>query len=421
MIIPLELIVLIAEKLAHRLAQTSPFLATTDDAEWADLEVHHHALISLAASCKAVHHNIRHLLYTAFDICNPIRLNAALIDILKYPQVGSSIRHLYCDTPLDFDAGRKRPVWSSFRRKHIEQKVDIAWVEDTLKQRNCYPPWWLHPGTTQWVHTNGLEIRIHQEGRIRSEYLEVAILSILHMATKIETLSFHHVDSGWGKLASMQGAIGHPTSRVLVTTEECVNGTVMTCENDNNQAPPRLILSNLKALQCNFREPSQWLYLAQSLFSGGYENLQTLILDGMTLQDMSRWSSRIKVQNTKIEQLYLGSRNPFKDPIDNPRFAKQEWVRGRWLAGGPRLENPQLELAREDEEGWRPNMEDRRRRKANLSGFKHLRVLDVVVDSPPNFPSRTLVALKDIASSLEVLRVEGYPFNLYIPDDRVFS
>ncbi|KAL2682628.1 hypothetical protein Neosp_007080 [[Neocosmospora] mangrovei] len=195
----------------------------------------------------------------------------------------------------------------------------------------------------------------------------------------------------------------------------------MTCEHDDSQGPPRLILGSLKALQCSFREQSQWLDLADSLFSGGYENLQTLILDGMSLRDMSEWSDEIKVENTKIEQLYLGPRDPSKRPIDNPRFAKQEWARGRWLAGGPRLENPQLELAREDEEGWRPNMEDRRRRKSNLGGFKHLRVLDVVVDSPPNFPSRTLVALKDLASSLEVLRVEGYPFNLYIPDDRVFN
>ncbi|KAL6364945.1 hypothetical protein LRP88_00919 [Fusarium phalaenopsidis] len=206
--------------------------------------------------------------------------------------------------------------------------------------------------------------------------------------------------------------MGYPSSRVIVTVDEWV---------DDSQGPPRLILGNLKALQCNFREQSQWLHLAGSLFGGGYENLRTLVLDEMSLRDMSEWSDKIKVENTKVEQLYLGLRNPFKRPAANPRFAKQEWVRGRWLVGGPRLENPQLELAREDEEGWRPNAEDRRRLKANLSGFKHLQVLDVVIDSPPNFPSRTLVGLKDIASSLEVLRVEGYPFNLYIPDDRVFS
>ncbi|KAH7260147.1 hypothetical protein B0J15DRAFT_593975 [Fusarium solani] len=420
MIIPLELIALIAEKLAHRLAQTSPFLVTTDDAEWADLEVHHQALISLAASCKVVHHSIRHLLYTALDICNPFRLTKALIDILKHPQVGPSIRHIYCDTALDFEAVCKGPRGSSFR-KQMERTVDITWVEDTLKQRNCCPPWWLNPGTTHWLHKNGIKTWIHREGQIRSEYLEVAFLSILHMATKVESLSFHHIDSGWGKLASMQGATGHPSSRVIVTVDRWVDETVMTCRDDDSQGPPRLILGNLKALQCNFREQSQWLHLANSLFGGGYENLRTLVLDGMSLRDMSEWSDKIKVENTKIEQLYLGSRNPFKRPISNPCFAKQEWVKGRWLVGGPRLENPQLELAREDEEGWRPNAEDRRRRKANLSGFKHLQVSDVVVDSPPNFPSRTLVALKDIASSLEVLRVEGYPFNLYIPDGRVFS
>ncbi|EEU39130.1 uncharacterized protein NECHADRAFT_81814 [Fusarium vanettenii 77-13-4] len=418
MIIPLELIVLIAEKLAHRLAQTSPFLATTDDAEWADLEVHRLALINLAGSCKAVHHNIRHLLYTTLDICNPLRLTRALTDILKYPQVGPSIRHIYCATPLDLDASRKGSRGSSFR-KRMERTEDIAWVEDTLKQRGCCPPWWHNPGTTHWLVKDGIITWIHREGWIRLEYLEVAFLSILHMATKLESLAFHQVDSGWERLASMQGAMGHPSSRVIVTAKERANETIMTCENDESQGPPRLFLGNLKALQCNFREQSQWLHLADSLFGGGYENLQTLILDGMSLRDMSEWSDKIKVKNTKIEQLYLGSR--FKRQIASPLFAKQEWVRGRWLVGGPRLENPQLELAREDEEGWRSNMEDRRRRKSNLGGFKHLRVLDVVVDSPPNFPSRTLVALKDLASSLEVLRVEGYPFNLYIPDDRVFG
>ncbi|UPL04028.1 hypothetical protein LCI18_014962 [Fusarium solani-melongenae] len=398
MIIPLELIVLIAEKLAHRLAQTSPFLETTDDAEWADLEVHHQALISLAASCTAVHHNIRHLLYTTLDLYHPFRLSKALVDILKYPQVGPSIRHIYCETPLEH---------------HM--------VEDTLKQRNCCPPWWFNPGTTDWDHTNRIETWIHREGRIRSEYLEVAFLSILRMATNVESLSFHQVNSGWERLASMQGVMGYPSSRIIVRVDEWVDETVMTCRDDYSQGPPRLILGNLKALQCNFRKNSQWMHLADSLFGGGYESLRTLILDGMSLRDMSKWSDKIKVKNTNIEQLYLGSRNRFKSPVSSPRFAKQVWVKGRWLVGGPRLENPELELAREDEEGWRPNAEDRRRRKANLGGFRHLQVLDVVVDSPPNFPSRTLVALKDIASSLEVLRVEGYPFNLCIPDERVFS
>ncbi|KAI8717832.1 hypothetical protein NCS52_00860300 [Fusarium sp. LHS14.1] len=420
MIIPLELIVLIAEKLAQHPAQTSPFLATTDDAEWADLEVHHMALINLAASCKAVHHSIRHLLYTTLDLCNPSRLTKALIDILKYPQVGPSIRHIYCDTSFNFEAARKGSRGSLFR-KQMERTEDIAWVEDTLKQCNCCPPWWHKPGITRWLVKNGIRTWIHREGWIRLDYLEVAFLSILHMATNIESLAFHEVDSGWERLASIQGAMGHPSSCVIVTAEQRANETIITCEHDDSQGPPHLILGNLKALQCNFREQSQWLDLADSLFSGAYENLQTLILDGMNLQDMSEWSDEIKVENTKIEHLYLGPRDPSKRPIDNPRFAKQEWVRGRWLAGGPRLENPQLELAREDEEGWRPNMEDRRRRKSNLGGFKHLRVLDVVVDSPPNFPSRTLVALKDLASSLEVLRVEGYPFNLYVPDDRVFN
>ncbi|RSL72253.1 hypothetical protein CEP54_000821 [Fusarium duplospermum] len=210
--------------------------------------------------------------------------------------------------------------------------------------------------------------------------------------------------------------MGHPSSRGILAVDEREDKTAITFQNNNR---PRLILGSLKALQCRFRGQDEWLHLADSLFGGGYENLRTLILDGMSLQDMSKWSDEIKVENTKIEHLYLGSRGQSKRPI--ARFAKQEWVRGRWLLGGPRLEDPQLELAREDEEGWEPNMEDRRRRKANLSGFENLRVLDVVVDSPPNFPSRTLVALKDIAKSLKVLRVEGYPFNLYIPDDRVFS
>ncbi|RSM04822.1 hypothetical protein CDV31_009849 [Fusarium ambrosium] len=417
MIMPLELIVLIAEKLAHPLTQTSPFLATTDDAEWADLEVHHQALVSLAMSCKAVHHSIRHLLYTTLDLYSPFRLTTALIDMLKYPQIGPSIRHIYCDTELDFELATKGPGGSSFR-KHMESTLDIAWVEDTLKQRNCCPPWWHHSGPTRWLYKNGIRTWIHKEGRTRSEYLEVAFLSILHMATNIESLSFHQVNSGWGELGSMQGAMGHPSSRVIVAVNERAGETVMTCQGDDDQGP-RLILGNLKALQCNFRGQDEWLHLADSLFGGGYENLQTLILDGMSLQDMSKWSDEIKVENTKIEHLYLGSRCQSKRPI--ARFAKQEWVRGRWLVGGPRLEDPQLELSREDEEGWEPNMEDRRRRKANLSGFKHLRVLDVVVDSPPNFPSRTLVALKDVAESLEVLRVEGYPFNLYIPDGRVFN
>ncbi|KAJ4315260.1 hypothetical protein N0V84_008476 [Fusarium piperis] len=407
MIVPLEIIVLIAGQLAHRLAQTSPFLATTDDVELADLKEHQHALINLATSCKAVHYSVRHLLYTTLDIYNRTRLTTALIDILKHPQVGPSIRHIRCDTNLDFEN-------ASISRKRTP---DIAWVEDALKQRNCCPPSWHHSGPTRWIYSTGMLLQSHQEGRVRPEYLEVVFLSILHLASKAESLSFHQHNIGWGRLAYTQGIMGHPRSRVIIT----MGGEVMNCQDDDSQGPPRLILSNLKALQCCFRERDEWLDLAESLFGGEYENLRTLVLDGMSLQDMSKWSDKIKVENTKIEHLYIGSRGQSKRPIPNPRFAKKEWVRGRWLVGGPRLGDPQVEFAREDEEGWGSNMEDRRRRRANLGGFKHLRVLDVVVDTPPNFPSRTLVALKDIATSLEVLRVEGYPFNLYIPDDRVAS
>ncbi|KAF4980284.1 hypothetical protein FZEAL_3655 [Fusarium zealandicum] len=377
--LPIEVIGLVAEHLAQHLARSSPFLESTDDADEETWQQQHLHLLNLVMSCRDVYHVTRHLLYTMLVLQGPADVVAALINILKYPQIARSIRHIQCRTELSSDSVLEEgeACWRSWHR------ADIALVESKLAEQGLRPPW-LNESTDQvgadWE-------RLGFKGNLR-----IALRGIFYTATEIESVSFHQFDIGWATLTN-----------TLVPSD-------------------RTGLEKLRALRCHLLDRRDWLAFGECLFSGGYNNLRTLVLDGMSLMDMSAWSDTVKVENTRIENLYLGPRGKSKPPIPNARFKKQEWKHGRWLAGGPRLEDPQKELLRSDTEGWRPrSAAEVRRRMANLNGFHTLRLLDVVVDSQPSLPLKTLVALKNTAASLEVFRVEGYPFCVYVPDDGLYD
>ncbi|KAF4997768.1 hypothetical protein FDECE_11990 [Fusarium decemcellulare] len=380
MILPVEVIGLIAENLAQPLAQSSPFLESTTDAKRSQWWQQYMDLLNLTLSCRDVHRNTRHLLYAKLVLEKPRDLIIAFVDILKHPHVGRSIRHIrFCTELTSSDALREaRQFWLS---NHTQ---DTVFAEDMFHKQGFYLPGWhelTNPSRTSW------------EGFEFPDGLAVAFVYILYMATELESLSFQQSDIGWETLTHLQLAI------------------------DRNKQAQKSFLGSLRGLQCHLQERKEWMSLGRWLFSGEHENMQILVLEGMSLRGLSAWSDTIQVENTHIEELYLGPRGKSKPAIPNSRFNKQEWVQGTWLAGGPRLEDAQLETARSDDEGWGPiRGPEARRRKSNLSGFKHLRVLDVVADPPSRFPSKTLVTLKNLATSLEVFRIEGYPFCIYIRD-----
>ncbi|KAM5353866.1 hypothetical protein ACJ41O_000516 [Fusarium nematophilum] len=372
--LPVELISLVAEHIAQHLEHPSPFLESTGEAERADWQNRYRDLLKLVVSCRAIYHCTRHLLYARLVLEKPADVVAAFVDVVKNPRVRGSIYHIRCCAELASDAARDRGrlYWL------LNHSQDTELVENALQEQALRPPWWEDLADRPEGCWEGLQF---------SDGLTVALCHIFSMATDVRSLSFSDIDMGWETLTKIAASFNQP----------------------------RPFLGTIQALQCRLYGRDEWTSLGEFLFQGGYENLRTLVLDGMSLMDMSDWSHGLQVQNTRVEQLYLGPRGRHKPPIPNPRFGRQEWVRGKWLLGGPRLEAYQPEIWRVDNEGWGMSMLQKRRRMENLRGFRHLRLLDVVVYPPPTSPSKTLVALKNIAAELEVFRVEGYPFVVFIP------
>ncbi|KAF4962619.1 hypothetical protein FSARC_9289 [Fusarium sarcochroum] len=376
--LPVEVIGLVAEQLAEDVAQASPFVHPTNEAEKLKGQKHCRDLLNLVVSCKDVYNITWHLLYTCLVIESPTDLITALVTLLKYPQVGPSIRHISCRTQLVLDHACDKALQYWF----ANHAKETALLHDTLKTKGLRPPWWdvRDIPWTCW------------EGFIHHNCLAVALTCVFYMATEVETLWHWQRDMGWRLLDEVRTGF------------------------DKDRDEPRPFLSNLRALHIMDEFSSG---IGRWLSDGSHEKLRILILDRIGLQALSIWSDSLQFENTRIEELYLGSRTelPRRDLDLDPLFARREWVRGDWLVPGPKGLDSQAEIFQDDEE-WGPLVSSVRRRMENLSAFKSLRVLDVKIIYPPERPYKALIALKNIAAaSLEVFRIERYPFRVVLGED----
>ncbi|KAF5022601.1 hypothetical protein F66182_5347 [Fusarium sp. NRRL 66182] len=376
--LPVEVIGLIAEHLAQIITQASPFVEPANENKRLQAQARYRDLLNLVITCKGVYSTTRHLLYTCTVLEKPTDVISTLANILKYPQVGPSIRHIRCSTELESEIARDTAL-QHWLANHAQ---DTALVQDTLRGRRLHPSWWSVTDMpwTCW------------DGFVFDDCLQVALVCILYMATELETLSFRQLDSGWRMLRDVRTAF------------------------DKDRTEPRPFLGNLRELHIS---DECWGGIGRWLSHGRHDKLRTLVLDGMSIHHLSLWSGSLRVECTNVRELYLGPRDSSRiaAPFFSPGYDRREWVKGEWLVGCPGQQHLRPEVLVADFEAWGPSVDEVRRRLANLNSFRNLRVLDVVVDRTPDRPFKTLVALKNIAAaSLEVFRIEGYPYRFALSD-----
>ncbi|KAH7244226.1 uncharacterized protein BKA55DRAFT_664916 [Fusarium redolens] len=333
----------------EHIINASPFIQPTNQEEAIKAQEHHRDLLNLVVSCKSVYNNNRHLLFTCLILENATDIVAALANIVKHPQVGPSIRHIRCSTELHSETER----YKALEYWLLNHSQDAALLQDTLKAEGLRPPWWneMDVPWTCW------------EGFVYDDCTEVALLAILYMVTELETLSFQQLDAG------------------LITDWEQVRDLRASFAQARPGTKP--FLNSLRGLQ--FGEGTLG-GMEKLLPVDPHDNLEVLVLDCICIQNFSRWSSY---------------------------FDFKEWVNGEWVTPGPKELEAQSELFLGGEEARRLSVAEARDTMDCLKDFRNLRVLDVVFDRPPDWPSRSLIALENIASgSLQVLRIEGYPFKV---------
>lgn len=378
--LPLEVMGLIAEHAAQHIINASPFIQPTNQEEAIKTQEHHRDLLNLVVSCKTVYSHSRHLLYTCLILGNATDIVAALANIVKHPRVGPSIRHIRCCTELHSETERDKALeyWL------LDHSQDAALLQDTLRAEGLLPPWWNETDIpwTCW------------EGFIYDDCTEVALLALLHMVTELETLSFQQLDAD------------------LITDWEQVRDLRASFAQSRSGSQP--LLGSLR----NLHFGSGTLGGMENFLSNQpHENLEVLVLDGIGIEGFSRWSRYFEFKGIHLKELYLGTRSTSPKAVIDPLLARREWVNGRWVTPVPKELETQSEVCLGGEEAWRLSVPEARDTMDCLKDFKNLRVLDVVFDRPPDWPSRPLIALKNIASgSLEVFRVEGYPFRV-VPGD----
>ncbi|KAF5550222.1 hypothetical protein FMEXI_3927 [Fusarium mexicanum] len=378
--LPLEVMGLIAEYTAQHLRNASPFIQPTNQEEAIEAQEHNRDLLNLFLSCKAVYNHSRHLLYTCVILGNATDIVAALANIVKHPQVGPSIRHIRCCTELHSETERDKALeyWL------LNHSHDAALLQDTLNAEGLRPPWWNEPDIpwTCW------------EGFIYDDCTEFALLALLHIVTELETFSFQQLDAD------------------LITNWEEARDLRASFSQARSESQP--FLGSLRTLHFGSGALGD---MENFLSSQPHENLEVLVLDGIGIEGFSRWSRYFEVKGTHLKELYLGKRNTSSKALIDPLLAPREWVNGRWVTPGPKELDTQSEVCLGGEEAWRLSVPEARDVMDCLKYFRNLRVLDVVFDRTPDWPSRSLIALKNIASgSLEVFRVEGYPFKV-VPGD----
>ncbi|KAF5588929.1 hypothetical protein FPANT_6489 [Fusarium pseudoanthophilum] len=378
--LPLEVMGLIAEHAAEHLRNASPFIQPTNQEEAIKAQEHHRDLLNLILSCKAVYNHSRHLLYTCLILGNATDIVAALAKIVKHPQVGPSIRHIWCCTELHSETERDKALehWL------LNHSHDAALLQDTLNAEGLRPPWWNEKDIpwTCW------------EGFIYDDCTEFALLALLHMVTELETLSFQQLDgdlsTNWEEARDLRASFAQARS---------------------GSQP---FLGSLRGLHFG---SGTLCGMENFLSSQPHENLEVLVLDSIGIEGFSRWTKYFEFKGSHLKELYLGKRNASSKAVVDPLLAPREWVNGRWITPGPKELDTQSEVCLGGEEAWRLSVPEARDTMDCLKYFRNLRVLDVVFDRTPDWPSRPLVALKNIASgSLEVFRVEGYPFKV-VPGD----
>ncbi|KAF4500356.1 hypothetical protein FAGAP_3447 [Fusarium agapanthi] len=345
-----------------------------------EAQEHNRDLLNLALSCKTVYNHSRHLLYTCVILGNATDIVAALANIVKHPQVGPSIRHIRCCTKLHSETERDKALeyWL------LSHSHDAALLQDTLNAEGLRPPWWNEPDIpwTCW------------EGFIYDDCTEFALLALPHMVTELETLSFQQLDAdlitNWEEARDLRASFVQARSRTQpflgsLRGLHFGSGTLGGMENFPSSQP--------------------------------HENLEALVLDGIGIEGFSRWSRYFEFKGTHLKELYLGKRKTSSKALIDPLLAPREWVNGRWVAPGPKELDTQSEVCLGGEEAWRLSVPEARDTMDCPKYFRNLRVLDVVFDRTPDWPSRSLVALKNIASgALEAFRVEVYPFKV-VPGD----
>ncbi|KAI1029677.1 hypothetical protein LB503_008187 [Fusarium chuoi] len=378
--LPLEVMGLIAEHAAQHIRNASPFIQPTNQEEAIKAQEHHRDLLNLVLSCKTVYNHSRHLLYTCLILGNAADIVAALANIVKHPQVGPSIRHIRCCTELHSETERDKAL----QHWLLNHSHDAALLQDTLSAEGLRPPWWNEPDIpwTCW------------EGFIYDDCTEFALLALLHIVTGLETLSFQQLDAD------------------LITNWEEERDLQASFAEARTGARP--FLGSLRSLHFG----SGTLGGMENFLSNQpHENLEVLVLDGIGIEGFSRWSRYFEFKGTHLKELYLGKRKTSSKAVIDPLLAQREWANGRWVAPGPKELETQSEVCVGGEEAWRLSVPEARDTMDCLKYLRNLRVLDVVFDRPPDWPSRSLIALKNIASeSLEVFRVEGYPFKVVLGD-----
>jgi hypothetical protein len=228
------------------------------------------------------------------------------------------------------------------------------------------------------------------EGFIYDDCTAVALLAILYMVTELETLSFQQLDAG------------------LITDWEQVRDLRASFAQARPGTKP--FLNSLRGLQFGDGTLGG---MEKLLPVDPHDNLEVLVLDCICIQNFSRWSSYFDFKGNHLKELYLGTRSSSPKTVLDPLLAQREWVNGEWVTPGPKELETQSELFLGGEEARRLSVAEARDTMDCLKDFRNLRVLDVVFDRPPDWPSRSLIALENIASgSLQVLRIEGYPFKV---------
>ncbi|KAF4458184.1 hypothetical protein F53441_35 [Fusarium austroafricanum] len=369
--LPVEVMGLIAEHAAQHIIQASPFIHPTNEEEAIKAQKDYCDLLNLVVSCKVVYNNTRHLLYTCLALENATDIVVALVEIVKYPHIGPSIRYLRCSTELYSETERDMALqyWLS---NHTQ---DTALLQGTLKAEGLRPPWW-NETDIPWPWW---------EGFVYDDCAEVALLAFLYLASELESFSFL------------------PRSPDVIIESSELRGLRGCFEQARNGSKP--LLSNLRSLQIRTKS---WNLMDKWLPADPYENLQIVVFDGMNVEFLAYWCRFKGFQGTHIKELYLGTRSNLRRPVSDPYFARREWVKGKWTVEGPKELELQSEILQRDN----GRLEDGDRGRAeSLRSFRDLRVLDVIVDNPPSYQYRNLIVLKNIASaSLEVFRIEGYPF-----------
>ncbi|KAF4943537.1 hypothetical protein FGADI_13353 [Fusarium gaditjirri] len=380
MLLPLEVMGLIAEHAAQHIRNASPFIQPANQEEAIKAQEHHCDLLNLVVSCKTIYNHSRHLLYTCLILGNTTDIVVALANIVKHPQVGPSIRHIRCCTELHSETEQDKALeyWL------LNHPLDATLLQDTLRAEGLRPPWWNETDVprTCW------------EGFIYDDCAEVALLALLYMVTGLETLSFQQLDAD------------------LITDWDQVRDRRTFFAQALSRSQP--FLGSLRSLHFG----SVALSAMENFLSNQlHENLAVLVLDGIGIEGFSRWSRYFELKGVHLKELYLGTKRTSPKAAVDPLLARREWVNGRWVTPGPKELETQSEVCLGGEEAWRLSVPEARDTMDCFKDFRNLRVLDVVFDRPPDWPSRPLIALKNIASgSLEVFRVKGYPFRV-VPGD----